>query len=349
MNLGIEISLAPMMDVTTAHFRRLIRLTSSSTILFTEMIVSNTVIHISRDRLREKLGEYDDKTVVQIGGSDAGQIVEAVKILQDLGYRMFNLNCGCPSSRVKKGSFGAVLMLNKELVAEIINKVYKETGEILSLKIRVGVDNHEGIDFLKEFVGYIKENTPNRTFYVHARKCWLEGLSPEQNRKLPPLDYDSVYMIKRLYPELKIVLNGCIGINNLDRIKDLDGVMVGREAIRDILVFWDIDRKLSMKCDKGERRDCEELFPFDMDMKKIECRSDSEAKEWRAQKIRSVVREYFEGFPPSDQLKSIHIQPIINLMRGKKGCKEYRRKLNSLLMERVKAGEAYGLIVEHLK
>lgn len=345
MEQRVEISLAPMMDVTTAHFRRFIRLTSETAVLFTEMIVSNTVIHIPRDKLKEKLGEYDDKTVVQIGGSDAIQIVEAVRILQGLGYGMFNLNCGCPSSRVKKGSFGAVLMLNKELVAEIINMVYKETGEVLSLKIRTGVDDDDGISFLGEFVGYIRKNTPNRTFYIHARKCWLEGLSPDQNRRLPPLDYDSVYEIKKLYPELRIILNGSISENNLDRISGLDGAMVGREAIRNAFVFWDIDQKLDAGYEVEMWNDSKETYPLDTSMRRIECNEDHKSK--RTQKIHSVVKQYFEGFSPSIQLKPAHILPIMNLMRGKKGCKAYRRKLNSALIQQIRLSEVYPLIMEH--
>ncbi|WEL39065.1 tRNA-dihydrouridine synthase [Encephalitozoon hellem] len=341
MEKKIEISLAPMMDVTTPHFRRFIRLTSETTVLFTEMIVSNTVIHIPRDKLKEKLGEYDDNTVVQIGGSDAMQIVEAVRILQGFGYKMFNLNCGCPSSRVKKGSFGAVLMLDRRLVSEIINRVYEETGVILSLKIRTGVDDHDGMDFLKEFVSYIKENTPNRTFYIHARKCWLEGLSPEQNRKLPPLDYGSVYEIKKLYPELKIVLNGSIGGDNLDKIDGLDGAMIGREAIRNVFVFWDIDQRLSRQY--GGEEEC----ILDADTRGGECNGDHESK--RAQKIRSVVKQYFEGLAPSTRLRSVHILPIMNLMKGKRGCKEYRRKLNLILSQQMRPSEVYPLIMKHFE
>lgn len=339
MKQGVEISLAPMMDVTTAHFRRLIRLTSEKTVLFTEMIVSSTVVHMPRDKLKERLGEYDGRTVVQIGGNDALQISEAVKILQGFGYRMFNLNCGCPSSRVKKGSFGAILMLDKELVAEVINRVYDETGAVLSLKVRTGVDDHDGIEFLSGFVGYIRKNTPNRTFYIHARKCWLNGLSPRQNRTVPPLDYETVYMIKELYPDLKIVLNGSITGDNLDKLCNLDGLMVGREAIKNVFVFSDIDEQLG--------RGVVENGPgssLDIEVQRIEHDGDEGDQDTRARRMRSVVRQYFEHFPPSEQVKGGHIQPIINLMAGRRGCKAYRRKLGELVAGGVSAGEAYPLI-----
>ncbi|KMV65842.1 tRNA-dihydrouridine synthase [Encephalitozoon cuniculi EcunIII-L] len=347
MSQEVEISLAPMMDVTTAHFRRFIRLTSEKTVLFTEMIVSNTVIHVPRGKLRERLGEYDDRTVVQIGGSDATSMVEAVKILQGLGYRMFNLNCGCPSSRVKKGSFGAVLMLNRELVAEIINRVYGETGAVLSLKIRTGVDEHDGVDFLDGFVSHIKKNTPTRTFYVHARRCWLEGLSPQQNRKAPPLDYASVYAIKSLHPELRIILNGSIGEGNLDKIHNLDGVMIGRGAIRNVFVFWDIENRMSMCGAERRCKDGRECQP-DTGIQKIECSDVEDHKSRRARKVLSVVKEYFDWFSPSEQLKPIHVQPVLNLMVAKRGCKAYRRRLNELVVGKAGPGEVYLLVAEFL-
>lgn len=316
MKQRIEISLAPMLDVTTAHFRRFVRLVSRDAVLFTEMLVSNTVVHIGEERLREKLGDADKKTVVQIGGCDPMQIAEAVGILARMGHTQFNLNCGCPSSRVQRGCFGAVLMLRRELVAEIINTVERETGAVMSLKIRTGVDEHEGFDFVNGFVSYIKENTANRVFYVHARKCWLKGLSPKQNRNIPVLDHEMVHLIKREHPDLKIVLNGSIGADDVHRVGDLDGLMIGREAIRNILVFWDIDRML----DGAEG-----------------CREEA---------LREAVRRYFECYDAEEQMQSGHIQPMMNLLAGRRGCKALRRRLNELIAGKTRVGDGYAAVAD---
>ncbi|KAK6090313.1 hypothetical protein P3W45_000670 [Vairimorpha bombi] len=244
-NFNKEISLAPMLDVTTANFRKLVRISSEKTVIFTEMIVSSTVLHIETDKLRERLGLIDNNTVVQIGGSDPEEISNAVIILQNLGCTHFNLNVGCPSSRVQKGCFGAILMKDKYLVSDIVNSVYTKCKTVISLKIRTGVNDCDTYDFFKDFVSHIITNTPVSKFYVHARKCWLSGLSPKQNRTVPPLNYDFVYRIKEDFPHIKFILNGGLkGIEDIEKLKNLDGMMIGREAIKNILVFTSIDEHL---------------------------------------------------------------------------------------------------------
>lgn len=353
MDRKIEISLAPMLDVTTAHFRRFTRLTSSDTVLFTEMLVSSTVVHIPREKLIERLGMHDGKTVVQIGGSDPEQISRAVSIIQELGYDKFNLNCGCPSPRVQKGCFGAVLMLDKHLVERIINVVHSNTGAVMSLKIRTGVDEHDDFDFLDGFISHIKENTPSRTFYIHARKCWLKGLSPKQNRHVPLLNYEVVYSIKRLHPELNVILNGSITGDRLDKANGLDGLMVGREAINNIFVFWEIDRclktnnEIAMECScysksPGAARHLVETSDESKGCDSYKCRVH------RDEMVCKVVKRYFEYFSPDEQVKSIHVQPIMNLLTGRKGCKAYRRRLNELVLKKVKAKDAYAGIIGFL-
>ncbi|KHN69378.1 tRNA-dihydrouridine synthase [Ordospora colligata] len=349
MNEDIEISLAPMMDVTTPQFRRLIRLTSKSTVLFTEMIVCSTVVHVTCEKLLEMVGKYDANTVVQIGGSDASEIVEAVKILQSLGYKEFNLNCGCPSARVKKGCFGAILMLKKQLVAEIVNKVHCDTGVVLSLKIRTGVDDHDGVEFLDDFITYLKMNTACRSFYVHARKCWLSGLSPKQNRQVPPLDYESVYAIKQLHPDLKIMLNGCIDADGLEKLCSLDGLMIGRESMKNIFVFWEIDRKIGKeRFGEGEEGCSNDNVRantgFDSDCKENKLIDDNEKKVM----VHEVIRRYFEWYGKEKEMRIWDIQPMMNLLVGKKGCKAYRQMLGEIVRRRENAEKAYKRIMNFL-
>lgn len=296
-----EICLAPMLDVTTANFRRFVRLTSEHTILFTELIVANTVIHIDKEKLIERLGDIDERTVVQIGGSDVNEIVNAICVLKDVGCKHFNLNVGCPSTRVQKGCFGAVLMKNKELISEIINSVYKKCDIVLSLKIRTGVDNYDTYEFFRDFVHFLVKNTPVKKFYVHARKCWLLGLSPKQNRNIPPLNYSFVYKIKEEFPHVLFILNG-----GLKKIADfnklfcnnnltLDGIMIGREAIKNILVFRSFENYLH------------------------ESSQDT---------IFSVVKKYLNKFELSKPITFRILNPLQNILHGQKGTKKWKIFLN---------------------
>lgn len=232
-----EICLAPMLRITTPQFRLLMRKISPQTLLFTEMIVAATVTHASAEKLHSILGVPDGLTVVQVGGADPDEIARSVAILKAMGWRSFNLNCGCPSDRVQSGKFGAVLMLDPALVAEIINEVHRQTGEVLSLKIRTGVDDHDTFDFFRGFVEYVITHTPCTRFYVHARKCWLSGVSPKHNRNVPPLNYQFLYDIKALHPHLFISLNGGVKENSMDKLKNLDGLMIGRHAVENIGIF----------------------------------------------------------------------------------------------------------------
>lgn len=206
-----KIYLAPMLDVTTPHFRNLIRLTTTNTILFTEMLVAGAVINMEPEHLLAKIGQFDPKTIVQIGGSVPENISLAVKTIKNLtGHTEFNLNCGCPSPKVKKGNFGAILMLKPELVVEVINKVYEDTGIVMSVKIRIGVDENDSYEFFSGFVAEVKEKTKCKLFFVHARKCLLCGLSPDKNRKIPKLNYEFVFKLKKEFEDLNVVLNGGI-------------------------------------------------------------------------------------------------------------------------------------------
>lgn len=299
----VEISLAPMMKITTPQFRLLIRKTSQSAVLFTEMVVSSTVVNVSAEKLRFMLGDPEQSTVVQIGGSNAREIAKSVQILKDIGWTSFNLNCGCPSDRVQSGKFGAILMTEKETVADIINEVYQTTGDVLSLKIRTGVDEHDSFDFFSGFVGFISAHTPCLKFYVHARKCWLTGLNPKQNRNVPPLNYQFVYDLKSTFPHLFISLNGGIKDNCLDKLKNLDGLMIGRHAFNNIKVFSSY----------------ENIQP---DMK-------------------LVVRTYFMDATRNNPPKYKVLMPLINYRKGRSLTKVFKQLINDILHKEISYDQMY--------
>ena len=226
-----RLSVAPMMDWTDRHCRYLHRLMSRHTLLYTEMVTAPAIVHGDRDRL---LSFHDDEQPValQVGGSDPAQLAEAARIAEDYGYAEVNLNCGCPSDRVQSGSFGAVLMENPTLVAACTAAMKDAVRIPVTVKCRIGVDDQDPHVILPEFLAQVSAAGVDR-FSVHARKAWLQGLSPKENRDIPPLDYDLVFQMKGLFPHLHLSVNG--GIGTLDEAisfleRGLDGVMIGRAA-----------------------------------------------------------------------------------------------------------------------
>lgn len=227
------INLAPMLDITDRHFRHLLRLLAPSTWLYTEMINSQAIIYGRRDEIL-KYSTPQHPIALQLGGSEAKSLGEATRIAEDYAYNEINLNAGCPSPRVQKGAFGAALMLNTPQLIQCLNAIAQNTTRPISLKHRIGIDTEERYEFLHQFIKTIKENTPCRIFIIHARNAWLNGLSPKENRDIPPLKYHYVHQIKKDFPELKIIING--GIKSTSAIEEqlahCDGVMIGR-AITD--------------------------------------------------------------------------------------------------------------------
>ncbi|OUD10625.1 tRNA dihydrouridine(20/20a) synthase DusA [Marivivens niveibacter] len=231
MSQSARLSVAPMMDWTDRHCRVFHRMLSQQTLLYTEMVTAPAVIHGDRDRL---LGfdAVEHPVAVQLGGSDPKQLAEATAISADYGYDEVNLNCGCPSDRVQSGAFGAILMKSPDLVAECVAEMIAASPVEVTVKCRIGVDDQEPHDVLPEFIAKVSAAGVKR-FTIHARKAWLQGLSPKENRDIPPLDYDLVHQIKRDNPDLHISING--GIATLDAAEEqlaqgLDGVMIGRAA-----------------------------------------------------------------------------------------------------------------------
>ncbi len=227
---GKVFSIAPMMDWTDRHCRVFHRALSRHALLYTEMVTALAVKHGNRDKL---LG-YDaveQPLALQLGGSDPEILAEAAKIGEEWGYREINLNVGCPSDRVQGGNFGACLMATPNLVADCVAAMQKGVGVPVTVKCRIGIDDQDSESDFQTFVDTVAATGCN-TFIVHARKAWLKGLSPKENREIPPLDYDRVHRLKTSRPHLNIMLNG--GLTRLhddqQHLSTLDGLMYGREA-----------------------------------------------------------------------------------------------------------------------
>ena len=236
-------SVAPMMDWTDRHCRYLHRQLSSHALLFTEMVTSAALVHGDVERL---LG-YDDSehpVAVQLGGSDPRELAEAVRICDRFGYDEINLNVGCPSDRVQSGKFGACLMAEPELVAECLKTMREATDTPVTVKCRIGIDDQDSEADLNRFVDAVIP-TGIDALYVHARKAWLKGLSPKENRDIPPLDYDRVYRLKQRLGDFPVMING--GIKTLDECDDhlehVDGVMLGRVAYHEPMILAEVDAR----------------------------------------------------------------------------------------------------------
>nr|WP_084480185.1 tRNA dihydrouridine(20/20a) synthase DusA [Methylomicrobium lacus] len=238
-------SVAPMLDWTDRHCRFFLRLISKQALLYTEMVTTGALLHGDRQRFLQ-FDPSEHPLALQLGGSDPAGLAACAKMAEDFGYDEVNLNVGCPSDRVQSGSFGACLMAEPELVAECVGAMRKAVSIPVTVKSRIGIDDRDSYEELIKFIGTVAEAGCD-TFIVHARKAWLKGLSPKQNREVPPLRYDTVYRLKQDFPTLQIVLNG--GITTLDQAEDVlgngvDGVMVGREAYHNPYILAEVDRRL---------------------------------------------------------------------------------------------------------
>ncbi len=237
-----RLSVAPMMDWTDRHCRVFHRQLTHRALLYTEMLTTGAVIHGDRDHL---LG-YDPcehPVALQLGGSDPAELADAARIGQDLGYDEINLNCGCPSDRVQSGRFGACLMAEPDTVARGVDAMRKAVSVPVTVKCRIGIDDQDAETDFTRFIETVASAGCD-TFIVHARKAWLDGLSPKQNRDVPPLDYGRVYRLKEARPDLHVSING--GIETLEQalvhLEHVDGVMLGRAAYQHPWLLADVDR-----------------------------------------------------------------------------------------------------------
>ncbi|SQA85905.1 tRNA-dihydrouridine synthase A [Citrobacter freundii] len=237
-------SVAPMLDWTDRHCRYFLRLLSSQTLLYTEMVTTGAIIHGKGDYLA--YSEEEHPVALQLGGSDPAALAQCAKLAEQRGYDEINLNVGCPSDRVQNGMFGACLMGNAQLVADCVKAMRDVVSIPVTVKTRIGIDDQDSYEFLCDFINTVSGNGECEMFIIHARKAWLSGLSPKENREIPPLDYDRVYQLKRDFPHLTMSING--GIKSLEEAKihlqHMDGVMVGREAYQNPGILASVDREI---------------------------------------------------------------------------------------------------------
>ena len=236
--------IAPMMDRTDRHCRYFHRLITKRSLLYTEMLHANAILNGDVNKLLEyKTDEHP--LAIQLGGSDPELLAEASVISEEFGFKEINLNIGCPSSKVQKGKFGAILMKEPEIVSKCVYAMKKSVDIPITVKCRIGVDDMDEDTYLDKFIREVSFSGCE-TFIIHARKAWLNGLSPKDNREIPPLNYQRVYKLKDTFPELNIVINGGIKTikDSMQHLEFVDGVMLGREAYDNPLILAEVDQVL---------------------------------------------------------------------------------------------------------
>ncbi len=305
INIDRRLSIAPMMDHTDKHFRYFMRLLSKHAVLYTEMITTGALIHGDRKRFLD-FNEIEHPLAIQLGGNNTNDLAECAHIAESEGYDEVNLNIGCPSDRVQNGQFGACLMSNSKLVGDCVNKIQATVNIPVTVKTRIGIDNLDSYEFLNEFVKTVSEAGCD-TFIIHARKAILNGLSPKENREIPPLCYEHVHKIKQESPTLNITING--GFTKLDQIKShlqhVDGVMVGRAAYQNPFMLAEADNILFEDSSPISTR--EEIL--------------NEFKNYVDEQIKQGIN-----------IKSL-TRHIIGLYQGQPGARKYRRMLSDAIPE----------------
>jgi tRNA-dihydrouridine synthase A len=237
-------AVAPMLDTTDRHARYFLRLFSEDILLYTEMVTANALLHGDAERL---LAHHpaEHPVALQLGGSDPASLGACAAMGEASGFAEVNLNVGCPSDRVQSGRFGACLMAEPALVAECVASMRESTRLPVTVKSRIGIDDLDSYRFFRRFIDTVAQAGCG-VFIVHARKAWLKGLSPKQNREIPPLDYDTVYRLKQERPDLTVVING--GIRSVDaclgHLERVDGVMIGREVVQNPSMLFEVARRV---------------------------------------------------------------------------------------------------------
>ncbi|KPL92183.1 tRNA dihydrouridine(20/20a) synthase DusA [Vibrio splendidus] len=259
-----RLSVAPMLDWTDRHCRYFHRLLSQQTLLYTEMITTGAILHGKGDFL--EYNEQEHPLALQLGGSNPVDLAACAKLAGERGYDEINLNVGCPSDRVQNGRFGACLMAEPELVADCVSAMKEVTDIPITVKTRIGIDDQDSYEFLTKFVSTVSEKGGCEQFTIHARKAWLSGLSPKENREIPPLDYDRAYQIKKDFSDLVIAVNG--GVTTLEQTREhlqhLDGVMIGREAYHSPFILAEVDQQIFGLDTPIKKRSqvVEEMYPY---------------------------------------------------------------------------------------
>lgn len=244
MNLPAhQFCIAPMLDWTDRHARYFLRLITEHSLLYTEMVTTGAIVHGDSER-HLAFNEQEHPLALQLGGSNPDELATACDIAKSYHYDEINLNIGCPSDRVQSGRFGACLMADPTLVASCISRMQQHCDKPVTIKCRIGIDDFDSFEFLYNFIDTCQQ-AGCETFIIHARKAWLSGLSPKQNREIPELDYPRVWKIKQLFPHLNIIING--GFKTLDacqeQLQHVDGIMMGREAYNNPYILAEVDQR----------------------------------------------------------------------------------------------------------
>lgn len=297
---GYRFAVAPMMEWTDRHCRYFHRQLTQYALLYTEMLTAPAIIHGKREWLLG-FNAAEHPVALQIGGSDPQELAEAARIGEQFGYDEINLNVGCPSDRVKAGRFGACLMAEPELVADCVAAMHKAVQVPVTVKCRIGIDDQDSEADFTRFIETVAD-AGCETFVVHARKAWLKGLSPKQNRDVPPLDYPRVYRLKDAHPGLTVIING--GITTLDEaerhLRHVDGVMLGRAAYQSPWLLAEVDRRFF---DPGcSRKELDEA-------------------------VLSMVPYIADHLAKGHRLHSI-TRHMVGLFQGVRGARAWRRKLS---------------------
>ncbi|WP_337165931.1 tRNA dihydrouridine(20/20a) synthase DusA [Vibrio fluvialis] len=264
MTHSCRLSVAPMLDWTDRHCRYFHRLLSSQTLLYTEMVTTGAIIHGKGDFLA--YNEEEHPVALQLGGSNPADLARCAKLAQERGYDEINLNVGCPSDRVQNGRFGACLMAEPDLVAQCVAAMKEVVDIPVTVKTRIGIDDQDSYEFLTNFVMLVSDKGGCEQFTIHARKAWLSGLSPKENREIPPLDYPRAYQLKQDFPHLTIAVNG--GVKTLAEAKEhlqhLDGVMIGREAYQSPYLLAEVDQQIFGLDTPVKKRSqvVQEMYPY---------------------------------------------------------------------------------------
>jgi len=319
MKIGVnrQVSIAPMMDCTDKHYRYLARLISPTTLLYTEMLTADAIIHGDQQKLLG-FNTAEHPVVLQLGGSDPEKLAHAAKMGEQFGYDEINLNVGCPSDRVQAGRFGACLMKEPALVAKCVKAMQEAIAIPVTVKTRLGVDDLDSYELLSDFIQVVSA-AGCKTFILHARKAWLKGLSPKENRNVPPLRYERVYALKKAFSDLEIIING--GIKTAEAVKDhlqhVDGVMIGREAYANPMLLAEIDGKAI-------------------------------THEFQLAIVKAYMPYVEKQLSNGEKLRPL-LRPLVGLFQGKYGARRWRRYLaenssNALLGVKV-VKNALGVIV----
>lgn len=262
--LNRRFTVAPMMDWTDRHCRYFHRLLSKNAVLYTEMVTTGALIHAEADRFL-RYNREEQPVALQLGGSNATDLAKCTKMAEDYGYNEVNLNVGCPSDRVQNNMIGACLMAHPQLVADCLKQMQDAVTIPVTVKHRLGIDDMDSYDELKQFVETVQTSGCN-VFIIHARKAILQGLSPKENRDVPPLKYEWVYQIKQEFPELEVHING--GIKSIEEchthLQYVDGVMLGREAYQNPYILAEVDQAFYESSDPiiGRKQAALNMIPY---------------------------------------------------------------------------------------